>query len=63
MIQQAQQATQQRQPTPEDEKDTSAAELNRARTQEILATIEGRTADAQLEYMAVASGEPKVYNN
>lgn len=63
MIQQAQQAAQTREPSPEDQKDLSVVELNRAKTRDILTAIEGTNADSQLEYMAVAAGEPKVYNN
>jgi hypothetical protein len=62
MIQQAQQAAETRQPTPEDQKDTSQAELNRARAQEIMATVQGNTANDQLEYMSMAMGQPKVFN-
>jgi hypothetical protein len=63
MIQQAQAAAQNKTPTPAEQKDTTAAMLNEARTQEILSGIEGTNADSQLEYMAVAMGQPKVYNN
>ena len=62
MIQQAQQAAQSREPTPEDQKDLAQAALNQARAEEIQATIQGNTANDQLEYMAMALGQPKVYN-
>lgn len=62
MIQAAQQASQSKEPTPEEDKDKSVAELNRAKTQEILATITGNTTNDQLEYMSMAMGQPKVYN-
>ena len=63
MIDQAQQAMANQAPTPEEEKDKSAAELNRARAMEIMASVEGTNADTQLEYMSIAQGQPKVYNN
>jgi len=62
MIQQAQQSAQSAEPSPEDRKDLSVAELNAAKTQEILATIQGNTANDQLEYMSMAMGQPKVFN-
>ena len=51
-----------RQPSPAEQKDTSVAELNKARTQEVLSSISGENADHQLEFMSMASGTPKVYN-
>ena len=62
MIQRAQQAAQTRTPTPEEDKDTSAAELNRARAQEIQFNLTGQSPNDQLEYMSMAMGQPKVYN-
>jgi len=63
MIQQSEQAAQGKQPTPGEQKDMSVAKLNEAKTQEILTSIEGTNADSQLEYMSIAQGDPKVYNN
>ena len=62
MIQSAQQAAQTRQPSPEEDKDKSAAELNRARAAEIQFNMTGQSPNDQLEYMAMAMGQPKVYN-
>ena len=62
MIEAGKAAAQQRKPTPSDEKDTSIAELNRAKTQDVLSSISGQNADNQLEYMSMALGNPKVYN-
>ena len=62
MIQQADQARQTREPSPEDQKDLSQAQLNAARAAEIQAKISGDTANDQLEYMSMAMGQPKVYN-
>jgi hypothetical protein len=63
MIQQSEQAAQSKQPTPEEQKDMSVVKLNDAKTQEILTAITGQNADSQLEYMSMAQGQPKVYNN
>ena len=50
-------AAKNKKPTPEEQKDTSAAELNQARTQQIMAQIEGVDADSQLNYMSMAMAE------
>jgi len=63
MIEQGKAAAQNRQPTPADQKDLSSAELNKAKVQEISAKITGQTPTAQLDYMSLASGEPKVYHS
>jgi len=57
MIQKGMEAAQNKQPTPQEQKDTSAAELNQARTQQIMASIEGVDADSQLNYMSMAMAE------
>ena len=62
MISAGKAAAKARQPTPVEQKDTSMAELNKARTQEVLSSISGDNADHQLEFMSMASGTPKVYN-
>jgi hypothetical protein len=62
MIQQAQQASQTQEPTPEDQKDIAQAELNRARAAEIQFNMTGQSPNDQLEYMSMALGQPKVYN-
>lgn len=62
MIQQAQQVMQQKQPSPAEEKDTTAADLNRARAEEIRFNLTGQSPNDQLEYMSMALGQPKVYN-
>ena len=63
MIQQSQQAAESKQPTPTEQKDLSVVELNKAKTQDIMASISGQNADTQLEYMSMAQGNAKVYNN
>jgi len=62
MIQQAQAAAGQKTPTPAEEKDTSAADLNKARAEEIRFNLTGQSPNDQLEYMSMAMGQPKVYN-
>jgi hypothetical protein len=62
MIQQAQQAMSQKQPSPTDKKDLSAAELNSVKAQQIMASMNGQDAESQLDYMAMAQGNPKVYS-
>jgi hypothetical protein len=63
MIQQSQQAAEGKQPTPAEQKDISVVKLNEAKTQEIMTSITGENADTQLEYMSMAQGNAKVYNN
>ena len=62
MIKQGQQAQQNKQPTPVEQKDLSAAQLNQSRSQQIHAEISGQDARSQLDYMAVAQNHPKVYS-
>ena len=62
MIQQGQEAAKNKEPTPADKKDLSTAELNAARATQIKAEIEGQDAESQLDFMAMAQGNPKVYN-
>ena len=62
MIESSQKASESRQPSPEDQYKISQAELNKAKTQEVLASMEGTDAESQLDYMAMAQGDPKVYS-
>jgi hypothetical protein len=62
MIQAGDQAQKNKQPSPAEQKDTSAAKLNDARAQQIAAEVAGQDAESQLDFMAVASGDPKVYS-
>jgi hypothetical protein len=62
MVQQAQAAGQNKEPSPADKKDLSVAELNAAKATQIKAEIEGQDAESQLDFMAMAQGNPKVYN-
>jgi hypothetical protein len=62
MIQQGQQASQTREPSPEDKQRLSSAELNTTKAAQIRAEMQGIDAESQLDYMAMASGNPKVYS-
>jgi hypothetical protein len=62
MIEQGQAAAKSKEPTPAEKKDLSVAELNAAKTQQIGMELQGTDAESQLDYMAIASGDPKVYS-
>jgi len=62
MIQQAAQAAETAQPTPEDQKDLAQAELNKAKAAEIQFNMTGQSPNDTLEFMSMALGDPKVYN-
>ena len=62
MIAQGQAAAKNKQPSPADQKDMAAAKLSDARTQEVLSNVQGTSAEKQLDYMAQAQGDAKVYN-
>ena len=63
MIEQGQAAVKAREPSPEDKKDLSQAELNAARAAQIAAAIEGSDASSQLNYMSMAAGKPQDYGH
>jgi len=63
MIEQGQAAVKAREPSPEDKKDLSQAELNAARAAQIAAAIEGTDASSQLNYMSMAAGKPQDYGH
>ena len=62
MIQQGQEAARNHQPTPDEQSKIAQAQLNVARAKEIDANMAGSTAKSQLDYMAQAQGNPKVYS-
>ena len=62
MIAQGQEATKNKQPSPADQKDMAAAKLSNAKAQEVLSNVQGTSAEKQLDYMAQATGDAKVYN-
>ena len=61
MIEQGKAAAESRQPNAEEQYKISQADLNKAKIQEIQAEMSGTSAKTQLEYMAQAQGDPKVY--
>lgn len=62
MIQAGQEAQKNREPSPEDKKRLSSANLDDVKAQQIQAEMGGTDAETQLDYMALAQGEPKVYS-
>ena len=62
MIAQAQQAAAHKQPTPAEQKDLATAQLTAAKTKEVMANTAGTSAKHQLDYMAMAKGDEKVFN-
>lgn len=63
MIEQGQAAVKAREPSPEDKKDLSQAELNAARAAQIAAAIQGTDASSQLNYMSMAAGKAQDYGH
>jgi hypothetical protein len=62
MIGQAQEASKNRQPSPDDQQKMARANLDTVRAQEITAEIEGNTADKQLEaYSLLAQNKARAY--
>jgi hypothetical protein len=61
-IEQGKAAMGEKEPTPAEKKDLSAAELNAAKATQIKAEMEGIDAESQLDFMAMAQGNPKVYS-
>lgn len=62
MIKQGQQAMKNKEPSPQDKKDLSQAQLNDVKAQQIMGEFSGQDAETQLDYMALAQGKPKVYS-
>lgn len=62
MIAAGAEAMKNRQPSPEDKKRLSSANLDDVKAQQIQAEMGGTDAETQLDYMALAQGEPKVYS-
>ena len=63
MIQQGQQAASQKQPSPTDKKDLSAAMLNQVKANQIEQEMTGQDASTQLNYMAIAMGKAQDYGH
>ena len=62
MIAQGREAAKTREPSAEDKKRLADAGLATAKTEQIKAEMSGTDAESQLDYMAVAAGDPKVYS-
>ena len=62
MIEQGKAAAQNKEPSPEDKKRLADAGLAQAKTEQIKAEMEGTDSESQLDYMAMAAGNPKVYS-
>ena len=62
MIQQGQEAMKNKEPSAIDKKDLSTAMLNQVKANQIQMEISGQDAETQLDYMALAQGQPKVYS-
>jgi len=62
MIEQGKAAASAKEPTPAEKKDLSVAELNAAKATQVKAEMSGQDAESQLDFMAMAQGNPKVYN-
>ena len=62
MIAQAQETAKNKQPNPEDQKRLADAELSKVRAQQIAAEVAGQDAESQMDFMALAMGNPKVYS-
>ena len=62
MISQGQQATKTKEPSPAEKKDLSAANLNDVKAKQIEMQAAGTDAETQLDFMAMAAGNPKVYS-
>jgi len=62
MIQQAQQSSKGKEPSPQDKKYLADAELAQVKAQQIAAEVAGQDAESQLDFMAMAMGTPKVYS-
>jgi hypothetical protein len=63
MVTQSQQASANQEPDPAAKKDLSAAGLNEAKTQQIMAEISGQDPKSQLSYMSMAQGQSKDFYN
>jgi len=62
MMKQAEEAQKNKQPPAQDKKYLADAELAQARAQQIAAEVAGEDAESQMDFMALAMGDPKVYS-
>ena len=63
MIKQGEAAMKQKEPTPTEKKDLSAAQLNDVKAQQIMTQISGQDPETQLNYMAMAMGKAQDYGH
>ena len=63
LIEQGQQAQQGKEPSPQDKKDLSVAELNAVKAQQIQAEITGTDPETELNYMSIALGKTQDYGH
>jgi len=63
MIEQAKQASGEKEPTPAEKKDLSVAALNAVKAEQITAEVQGLDPDTQLNYMAIAMGKAQDYGH
>jgi len=63
LIEQGQQAQQGKEPSPQDKKDLSVAELNAVKAQQIQAEIAGTDPETELNYMSIALGKTQDYGH
>jgi len=63
MVKQAQEAQGNQQPSPDDQKKMASAKLDEAKTQQIVAEIQGTDPDTQLNYMSMATGHAQDYGH
>ena len=62
MVKAGQEAAKNKEPSAEDKKRLADAALAQAKTEQIQAEMAGTDSESQLDYMAVAAGDPKVYS-
>ena len=62
MITQGQEAAKTREPSAEDRQRLSVANLNDVKARQIEMEVAGTDAESQLDFMAMAAGDPKVYS-
>jgi len=62
MIQAGQESAKNKEPSPKDKRDLASANLDDVRAKQIEMEVAGTDAETQLDFMAMAAGDPKVYS-
>jgi basic membrane lipoprotein Med (substrate-binding protein (PBP1-ABC) superfamily) len=62
MIEASKKAQENKQPSPQDQKDLAQAELTKIKAQQIIAETSGTDAETKLDMAALMQGKPKVYS-